>query len=39
MGDWLVRYSRIDGIVLQNWMFVAAGIVLVAILYIWIRDR
>jgi disulfide bond formation protein DsbB len=39
VGEWLVREFTFLGIHFQNWMPVAAGIVAVTILCIWIKER
>jgi len=39
MGDWLVAQRPVWGIPFQNWMTLVAAIVLVSVLFAWLRDR
>jgi hypothetical protein len=39
MGDWLTREFTFLGAHFQNWMPMAIGIVVLFVLYLWIRER
>jgi hypothetical protein len=38
-SHWLVRDFIVFGIPFQNWMPMMAGIVLLFVLYLWVRER
>lgn len=39
IGQWMVGWFSILGIQFQNWMAVAFAIVVLSILYLWLRRR
>jgi len=39
MGEWLVAQFPVWGIPFQNWMALASAIVLVWVLFVWLKRR